>query len=177
MAYVFVDNKYIGCLDRRLKQESITLPGTDKDNAWLKIIVESNGRVNFGKKLNDPKGITGKVTFHGKKLQAWQISSFIPDEETLAKLSFSKGRNLVFPALYKGSFTLTETGDTYLDMSTWTKGMVWVNGHNLGRYWNAGPQKRLYVPASWLRTGENEVIVIEMLGTSKAVIKGEKTMK
>lgn len=177
MAYVFIDNQFIGCLDRRFGQECITVPAMNKDNAWLRILVESNGRVNFGKKLKDPKGITGKVSFKGKKLKIWQVSSFTPDEESIGKLSFSKGRNQAFPSFYKGLFTLSETGDTYLDMTSWTKGMVWVNGHSLGRYWNAGPQQRLYLPGPWLKKGENEIIVLEMISVENNMVKGVKTMK
>jgi beta-galactosidase len=78
---------------------------------------------------------------------------------------------------FKGTFTLTNTGDTYLDMSNFRKGMVWVNGHNLGRYWEIGPQKRLYCPAPWLKKGENEMIVLDQHQVEAATVKGEKTLE
>jgi beta-galactosidase len=65
--------------------------------------------------------------------------------------------------LKKGNFNLQETGDTYLDMRNWGKGCVWINGHNLGRYWQLGPQQTIYVPAEWLKKGNNEIIVFEMI--------------
>lgn len=64
--------------------------------------------------------------------------------------------------------------DTYFDMTAYKKGMVWVNGHNLGRYWEIGPQKRLYCPASWLKKGENEVVIFDLLQTDAMPVKGEK---
>jgi beta-galactosidase len=66
------------------------------------------------------------------------------------------------PAFYRGTFSLEATGDTFLDTRGWHKGVAWINGHNLGRIWNIGPQQTLYVPAPWLKSGANEVIVFEM---------------
>ncbi|WP_394347146.1 hypothetical protein [Pedobacter frigidisoli] len=65
------------------------------------------------------------------------------------------------PAVYQGSFTLTKTGDTFLDMRTWGKGIVFINGINIGRYWSVGPQQTLYVPGCWLKTGKNEIVIFE----------------
>jgi beta-galactosidase GanA len=73
---------------------------------------------------------------------------------------------------FRGSFTLDHPADTFIDMSNFRKGVVWVNGHNLGRYWDVGPQTRLYCPASWLRAGENEIIVFDLHKTSAAPIRG-----
>jgi len=67
------------------------------------------------------------------------------------------------PQIKRGTFSLKTVGDTYLDMSNWGKGVVWVNGHNLGRYWNIGPQQTIYVPSEWLKQGKNEIIVFELL--------------
>jgi beta-galactosidase GanA len=61
-------------------------------------------------------------------------------------------------------------------MIKWEKGVVWVNGHNLGRYWNIGPQQRLYCPASWLQQGNNEIVVFDLHRTSPAVVSGKKTL-
>jgi beta-galactosidase len=70
------------------------------------------------------------------------------------------------PTMYRGVFTLTRVGDTFLDMRGWGKGIVFVNGVNLGRYWNVGPQRTLYLPGPWLRRGRNEVVVFEQLNDS-----------
>jgi beta-galactosidase len=63
---------------------------------------------------------------------------------------------------FRTTLQLDTIGDTYLDMRHWTKGVVWVNGHNLGRYWNIGPQQRLYCPAPWLKPGDNEIIIFDL---------------
>ena len=72
------------------------------------------------------------------------------------------------PVIRKGVFELEEPGDTWLDMSGWGKGCVWVNGHHLGRYWRKGPQQTLYVPVEWLKKGKNEVVVLELIKTEQA---------
>jgi beta-galactosidase GanA len=77
---------------------------------------------------------------------------------------------------FKGKFNLTRTADTFFDMSGYNKGIVWINGHNLGRYWEIGPQKRLYCPASWLKSGENEILVFDLHQTETKTVSGFKTM-
>jgi beta-galactosidase len=67
------------------------------------------------------------------------------------------------PAIRTTTFALDQPADTYLDLRTWGKGVVWVNGHNLGRYWAIGPQQTLYVPAEWLKKGQNTITVLELL--------------
>jgi beta-galactosidase len=79
------------------------------------------------------------------------------------------------PVVRKGSFQLSKVGDTYLDMSHWGKGVVWVNGHNLGRYWSIGPQQTLYIPVEWLKKGNNDIVVLELLDGSKNTLNSTKT--
>ena len=76
------------------------------------------------------------------------------------------------PRLLRGSFTLNDTGDTFLDMRGWAKGIVFVNGINLGRYWQVGPQQTLYLPGVWLKRGLNEIVVFETGETSATTIAG-----
>lgn len=87
------------------------------------------------------------------------------------KLPFNEVKQLKFkkaykadhsPVVRKGTFTLNTIADTYLDMQKWGKGMVWVNGNNLGKYWEVGPQQTLYLPAEWLKKGKNEIVVLEL---------------
>ncbi|MBO7379308.1 MAG: hypothetical protein J6U31_06125 [Bacteroidales bacterium] len=75
---------------------------------------------------------------------------------------------------YKATFEVKQVGDIYLDLSTWGKGLIWVNGHCLGRFWNVGPQQTLYMPGCWLKKGRNEVIVMDVTGPDKAVMRGVK---
>jgi len=176
-AQVYLDDSYIGKADRRLNENAVQLPGTDKDNLCLKIFVAAEGRVNFGRKTTDMKGISGSVKLACKKLKNWEVYNVPMDSAFINHLVYLESIKPGFPAFYKGSFILEKTGDTYLNVGNWTKGVVWINGHNLGRYWNIGPQKRLYIPAPWLIKGKNELIIFELSGTGNATAKGEIMMK
>ena len=78
---------------------------------------------------------------------------------------------------FSGNFNLTAKGDVYFDMSNYKKGMVYINGHNLGRYWSRGPQQRLFCPSDWLIRGENEILVFDLLQTEAMPVGGSKTLK
>lgn len=173
---VFVEGKFIGTIDRTKKENSIVLPKTENDNPILEILVEGMGRINFGQYLIDRKGITERVTLGGVTLMNWEVFSLPMENEYLSKLNYTTIDTVSLPKYYKGKFNLDETGDTFIDMSKWQKGVVWVNGHNLGRYWNVGPQQRLYCPAPWLKKGENEIIVFELHGKKPERIAGFKKM-
>jgi beta-galactosidase len=135
----------------------------------LDILVENTGRINYGPYLTDNRqGITERVTLNGQELTGWKMYSF-PFETTAGfKYLPAQNEDELQPVLYRGTFSLRGTGDTYLDMHGYGKGFVFVNGHNLGKYWNIGPQQTLYVPAVWLKKGINEVIVFdELMGNHK----------
>lgn len=162
-AVVMVNGKRVGVMDRRLKLDSmnLTLPA---GKVTLDILVENLGRINFGKYLlQNKKGITGEVLFKGAKVKQWQMFGLPFDDVSKIKYSISHNAQSNSPTILKGNFNLTKVGDTYLDMRTWGKGVVWINGHNLGRYWNLGPQQTLYVPVEWLKKGANQVVVLELL--------------
>ncbi|HEY4380224.1 MAG TPA: beta-galactosidase family protein [Acidobacteriaceae bacterium] len=76
------------------------------------------------------------------------------------------------PAYFRAHFTLASARDTFLDISHLGKGVVWINGHNLGRFWSTGPQQTLYVPGPWLRAGSNEIVVFDMLPTARESVSG-----
>jgi beta-galactosidase len=120
--------------------------------------------------LKNNKGITEKVTLNGQPLLNWQMFS-LPMKE-VKNIRFDKKATPGVPVLKSGLFNLDEVGDTYLDMSNWGKGVVWINGHNLGRYWQIGPQQTIYVPVEWLKKGSNEVVVFEMLKTGEDKLQG-----
>lgn len=170
---VMVNGKRIGVLNRMLKQDSlyIELPAGKQT---IDLLVENLGRINFGPNLlKNEKGITEKVTLNGRALTGWQMYSL--PMTTVANITFNNRPGAGLPVIRKGHFTLQETGDTYLDMRNWGKGCVWVNGHNLGRYWEIGPQQTLYVPGEWLKKGVNEVVVFEMLKPEQATIASLQT--
>lgn len=171
-AIIFVNGKRVGILDRRLKQEElqITLP---KGNTTLEILVENLGRINFGKYLlQNKKGLTDLVSLDGKELKNWQMFPLPFDDIKAVSFTNKKPVNSDAPEIKKGKFMVETLGDTYLDMGSWGKGSIWVNGHNLGRYWNIGPQQTVYLPAEWLKKGENEIEVLELLKPEQTVLKG-----
>lgn len=168
---VFVNGKRAAILDRRLRQDSTTLAlALPEGNVQLDLLVENLGRINFGPYLlKNNKGITEAVLVNGQALHHWQQFKLPFDAQPSLR-----GSGVIpgTPVLKEGSFTLTSTGDTYLDMTHWGKGVVWINGHHLGRYWNIGPQQTLYVPGEWLRTGSNKVTVLELLKPETAALEG-----
>lgn len=191
LAHVYVDGKPLDkTLDRRLNQNTVQLPKFDK-TVKLDIMVENNGRVNYGEAILDRKGITktvelldasGKVVReisgdHGGSIFLWQIFTLPYDYEFMkaaVKRGARRSANPVVeggPVLYTETVNVPEPADTFLDMSTFGKGMVWVNGHNLGRYWKIGPQQTLYVPGCWLKKGENELLILDTLPTESPVLK------
>jgi beta-galactosidase len=167
---VCVNGEKIASLDRRNKQRvvPIDIPGAP---ATLDILVENGGRVNYGREMiSDRKGITGSVTIDGKELFGWNIH-LLPMENA-PNVRYLERDNLTGPVVYRGKFILPKTGDTFLDMRGWGKGCVWVNGRNLGRFWYLGPQQTLYVPGAWLKSGENEITVLELEGSGYRNLRG-----
>jgi beta-galactosidase GanA len=139
--------------------------------------VEAMGRINFGENIIDRKGITGEVTFNGMSLLNWKAYSLPMDDKFIYDLR-SSGRNPGKKGIFfRSGFFVVTIGDTYLDMSNYRKGVVWVNGHNLGRYWDIGPQKRLFCPGVWLRSGMNEMIVFDLLQTEPKPVFGYTTIE
>jgi beta-galactosidase len=166
-AIIYINRKRVAVLDRRLKQDSILLKDIPK-NATLDILVENNGRVNYGPYLTDNrKGITRRVTFNGVDIYDWKIYRLPMDNVADIRFTSILKSEEEKPAFYKGEFTVNDIGDTWFDMRTFGKGVVFLNGRNLGRYWNIGPQQTIYVPAAWLKQGVNEVIIFDALGQAK----------
>lgn len=176
-ATIFLDGKYIGKLDRSKAENTIELPASTTANPQLDILVEGMGRINFAEFMIDRKGITERVSLNGMTLMDWQIYQLPFDEPYLEKLKFTSAEPNLPGNFFRGEFELITTGDTYLDLGQWEKGVVWVNGHNLGRYWNIGPQKQLYCPAPWLKKGKNEIIIFDLHQLSPKPVKGVKSME
>ncbi len=161
---VFVNGKRQGILNRMLKQDSLPVKLLKGENT-IDILVENMGRINFGTNLlKNNKGITEKVTLNGKELLGWKMFS-LPMKD-MSSIVYNNKPKVDDPVIKKATFSLNEIGDTYVDMSSWGKGCVWINGHNLGRYWKVGPQQTLYIPAEWLKKGKNEIVLFEMIKPS-----------
>jgi beta-galactosidase len=173
---VFLEGKFIGTIDRRLGQNAIQLPRDDAAIPTLEILVEAMGHINFGEFMIDRKGITDRVALNGMTLMNWEVFGFPLDERWVASLNSSTATADRPGGFFKGRFNLERVADTFLDMSSYRKGYVWVNGHNLGRYWNVGPQQRLFCPAPWLRRGENEVVVLDFHQTDPKSIAGKPSL-
>jgi len=176
-ATVFLNGQYIGKIDRRLGENSIDLPRTDVKDPVLEILVEGMGRINFAQQLIDRKGITDRVTLNGMTLMNWEVFGLPMTEEYVQQLKSTSGAQERPGQFLKGTFKLSRTGDTYIDVSGLKKGVIWVNGHNLGRYWEIGPQKRLYCPAPWLKKGTNEIVVFDLHQTAPASVSGARTLE
>jgi beta-galactosidase len=180
-ALVFLNHKFIDTVFRDGGKWTIDLPKPDVviNNPVLEILVEGMGHINFAQFMIDRKGITDRVTLNGMTLMNWDIYPMPLDYEFMKNglnrtAGLSDDKEGIF---FTGKFNLSETGDTYFDMSRYSKGVVFINGHNLGRYWNIGPQQRLFCPAGWLKKGENEIIVLDLHQKEAAVISGKTTLE
>jgi len=135
----------------------------------LDILMENMGRVNFGPRMeNQRKGIDQCVQINGHMHNHWQMYPLPLDN--LEKLDWGREFQEGTPGFYRFCFTVEEPADTFLDFSGWGKGCAFVNGFHIGRFWEIGPQRRLYIPAPLLKTGENEIILFETEGKTKESI-------
>jgi len=176
-AAVFADGRPVGTIDRTKSETALDVPKAEPANETIDILVEAMGRINYGPRLLDRKGITERVTLNNMTLMGWDVHPLPMDGEYLERLKFGR-RPADRPAnFFRGRFELRNVGDTYLDMSGWKKGVVWINGRNLGRYWDRGPQKRLFCPAPFLRPGTNEIVVFDLHALKPAPIAGFRDLE
>lgn len=146
--------------------------------ARLDFLVENFGRVNFGFDLdNQRKGILKGVAVNGHRHFGYEIYSLPLDESQLAKIDFDSASDFKEgePAFYKFKFNAEKKADTFIELDGFGKGGVFINGFNIGRFWEIGPQKRLYIPAPLLREGSNEIIVFETEGKAGKNISLKKS--
>jgi len=170
-AIVFINGKRKGVLNRMQKQDSLWV-SIPRGEATVDILVENLGRINYGPNLlKNKKGITQEVLFNGQAIKGWKMFSLPFDKVDSIKFSMT-GRATEMPVVKRATFRLEAVGDTYLDMSAWGKGCVWINGHHLGRYWEIGPQQTLYVPVEWLKKGNNVIEVLELLKPGQNEVQG-----
>ncbi len=179
---VFVNQRHVGTLDRINHESSLVLPQL-KEGDQLDLYCEALGRINFGRAIKDFKGITEKVevsyalqngTVVTMELRDWTHYLLPDDIKSQRSLNYQPvtDANKGVRGNYRATFTLKKVGDTFLNMETWGKGQVYVNGHAIGRFWHIGPQQTLYMPGCWLKKGENEIIVTDVLGPTEATVEG-----
>lgn len=164
-ATVYVNGKKVGELNRvnNKYEMDIDVPF----NGTLDILVENMGRINYGEEIvKNLKGIISPVLIAGHEITgSWQMYQ-LPMSSAPTTISDKLNAIENHPAIYHAKFDLNETGDTFLEMSKWGKGIVFVNGHNLGRFWKIGPQQTLYLPGCWLKKGANDIVVFDQLNDS-----------
>ena len=180
-ALIYVNGKLVGSLDRRLGQTSLPLwigkgPHPSMGDR-LDVLVENAGRINYSVELRkERKGITGSVTLNGTPLHDWEVYP-LPLTDS-SSLNYGSAPCAAAPCFYRGSFNAAASGspaaDTFLDTVGWNKGFVWLNGRPLGRMWNIGPQRTLYVPGVWLKPRNNQVIVLDLLGVKRPVLSSRR---
>lgn len=170
-AQVFINDKLMFTkYDQHMEDKEIfDLPDPQNE---LMVLVENMGRINYSVKMNTQhKGIKGGVIVNGAFQSGWRHYALPLDN--LELLDFSKEYVSGTPAFYRFELEVDEAGDTFLDFTGWGKGVAWINGFNLGRYWEIGPQQRLYIPGPLLKTGINEVILFETEGKAGDAIRFE----
>ncbi len=176
-ATVFLNGKYIDKVYRDGGKWTIDLPKSTVKDPVLEILVEGMGRINFAQFMIDRKGITDRVTLNGMTLMDWQVYKLPFDQKYISQLRAAPTDSARRGNFFKGSFQLTEVADTYIDVSKYKKGIVWINGNNLGRFWEIGPQQRLFCPATWLKEGNNEIIIFDMQQQEPADVSGKKRVE
>ena len=175
-ARIYIDGMLAGTLDRRLKQSS--LPIKIAQGQTLDILVENTGRINYALQIRgERKGITKAVTLGGVPLHDWKTYP-LPMMNT-ADYVYRAGACTAAPCFYRASFSPPASGDptadTFLDTKALHKGFVWVNGHALGRTWEIGPQRTLYLPGAWLKPAGNDVIVLDLDGLKTPMLSSLAT--
>uniref|UniRef100_A0A671VDX3 Beta-galactosidase n=1 Tax=Sparus aurata TaxID=8175 RepID=A0A671VDX3_SPAAU len=156
-ALVFVDRKCVGSFD--YKTHELTLPDGKRT---LSLLVENCGRVNYGKALDEQrKGIVGEILLNHTPLRGF--TTFCLDMKLMSSGQWKSDlKSASIPGFFQARLFVDDPPrDTFIRLPGWGKGVVFVNGQNLGRHWSIGPQHFLYLPGAWLRNGENQIIVFE----------------
>jgi len=178
-ALIYLNSKYVGKLSRALGTNSLTIKAKKEKRYELHILVENQGRINMGRYLGEGKGILSEVLINGSPHTGWKHRTLYEDWSVMANfaknVTAKKKKNSEYytnlPTFFTGQFATPSnqsnlTG-TFIDFKTggWHKGVVLINGHNLGRYWpKAGPQNTLYVPGVFLKPAPemNSIVVFEL---------------
>ncbi len=179
-AHFYLDGQFIGPLDRRVGPANhLRLPARTKP-VKLEVLVEAMGHINYTTHTNsaagmeaDRKGLYGTVKLDGTPLKDWSIAVLPLRTADIAGAKPAAAPSARRGSHFRATITLKDAPkDTFFDMSKYEKGVVWVNGHNLGRYWHVGPQLRLYCPASWLKPGENTIDILDLEMTEPRPLRG-----
>jgi beta-galactosidase len=165
---VMIDGNVVGQAFQGYGSDSFQINLNHPGLCTLDILVYNLGRNSVG--INQSisrKGLNENPTLDGQELTGWEIRSLPMTDPPIPAAPVTNLAPLA-PAIYTGTFNLTETGETYLDMRNWNFGVVWVNGHNLGRYWDVGADRGLYLPSVWQNVGVNQIVILELAGPPKS---------
>ena len=178
-ALVYLNGEYVDSVYRDGGKWMVKLPKSTVKDPVLEIVMEGMGHINFAQYMIDRKGITDRVTLNGMTLMNWEMYPLPMSATSVDKMSakYIDGNDNRSGNLFVGVFNVDTTGDTFIDMRNYRKGMVYVNGHLLGRYWNKGPQERLYCPASYLQKGSNKITVFDFFVQTPLSISTKATLE
>ncbi len=169
-ARVYVDGKLVGTMDRRRGKTQLRLPLHAGQR--LELLVENSGRINFTTKIRGERaGILGEVLLDGHPQHGWEI---FPLPLTEPPRDGYMNQACSGPCFYRGDLRVSSPGDTFLNTSTLGKGVIWVNGHLLGRFWNVGPMGSLFLPGAWLHAGSNSIVILDLNGGSEKSVEPEE---
>lgn len=136
------------------------------------MLVENQGRVNYGRGMHDRKGLLGEVSVNALAPESWYSRPLpLDDLDRLSFTAFEHASPPVGPTFHRGHLDIGQPADGWIALDGWTKGHVWINGFALGRYWSRGPQTTLYVPAPILNAGRNEITVLELHGATTRTVE------
>jgi beta-galactosidase len=157
---VFLDGSPVGVLERERRDRALMLP---HGKGRLDLVVEDQGRVNYGPRIGEPKGLLGGIELDAEPLTDWAAWAVALDAVPKVWTAATPGPAVgVGPTAWRATFSADRPVDHFLRTDAWGKGLAWVNGFCLGRYWHRGPQQTLYVPGPLIRPGDNELVVLEL---------------
>lgn len=172
-AQFFLNGAPVGVLSRELGERSIVIPTA----GHLQILLEDQGRVNYGQRIGEAKGLMGPALLNGAELLNWDVRAVDLGsldafrEAPQDAVAVGDSDAVPGPSMSFGTFQADGPGDRFLRLDGWTKGNAFVNGFNLGRYWSRGPQRTLYVPGPLIRAGDNELAILELHGSRTAEVR------
>ncbi len=159
-AVVYIDDAVKGIVTDNQKRISLDVtPGT----YTLQLYAENIGRITYGPEILDNlKGLFGSITLDGEEIAGWEITPLNIKECDVSSLQFSAKSTSTVPCFYKGTFEIQASSATYLDISGWGMGEVWINGKYMGSYWEEEKQQSIQLSAADLIQGSNEIVVFEL---------------
>ena len=175
-ALIYIDGGFMGSMDRQ-DRKIHDLRFDCKVACKIQIMVEAMGHINFDQGMNtDRKGLISFVRVKGSGLlNNWSMYKLPLTSNSVRSATGYKENSR--PVLGRYNFDLDEVGDTFFNMKEYFKGYLWINGRNLGRFWNKGPQLKLFCPGVWLKPKDNELIVMEIAAERMKYMSGDTTLK